>query len=104
MISTFANTIVGTSFWMAPEVMKSEPYTLSADVYGYSMILYEMISNQLPFQGLNPMQLVMKIAVKNERPSLPDNIDNRLKQIIEKVKILFISNSSLLLLSSVTFE
>ena len=74
---------------MAPEVMKSEPYTLSADVYGYSIILYEMTSNQLPFQGLNPTQVMFKV-VGNERPSLPDNIDNRLKQIIEKVKTPFI--------------
>ncbi len=95
MNSTLSHTThaVGSTLWMAPEVMKSEPYTLSADVYGYSIILYEMTSNQLPFQGLNPTQVIVKVF-GNERPSLPDNINNTLKQIIEKVNNFFLLLSS----------
>lgn len=82
---TAKHTVVGTPFWMAPEVMKAEPYTFSADVYGFAIILYEMACNQLPFQGLNPTQVIGKVAYANERPSLPNNIDRTFKDIIERV-------------------
>ena len=86
MSSTLSHTAhaVGSTLWMAPEVMRAEPYTLSADVYGYAIILYELTSNQLPFQGLNQAQVIRRVT-KGERPPLPDKIDNTLKQIIEKV-------------------
>ena len=35
--------------WMAPEVMLGQPYSTSADVYSFGMLIYELITNYPPF-------------------------------------------------------
>jgi serine/threonine protein kinase len=42
---------VGTLRYMASEVAMHQPYTVSADVYSYSMVAYEILTLQKPFQG-----------------------------------------------------
>jgi serine/threonine protein kinase len=39
---------VGTKFYMAPEIRRKEPYNLSADVYSFGVILWELLSLSTP--------------------------------------------------------
>jgi hypothetical protein len=39
----------GSMRWMAPEVMKSGRYCLSADVYSYGVFLFELVTGGLPY-------------------------------------------------------
>lgn len=39
----------GTYNWMAPEVSSTKKYNIKADVYSWSMVLYEMIEFEIPF-------------------------------------------------------
>ena len=38
---------------MAPEILRGEEYSLSADVYSFGVILWEIISRKQPFKELN---------------------------------------------------
>ena len=40
---------VGSSFSMAPEVVKGDKYDIQADIWSLGVIFYEMITNMLPF-------------------------------------------------------
>ena len=42
---------VGTLRYMAPEVALHQPYNVSADVYSWAMVCYEMLSLEKPFDG-----------------------------------------------------
>lgn len=46
----------GTYRWMAPEVIRHEPYSTKADVYSFGIVLWEMITKDQPFRGLTPIQ------------------------------------------------
>jgi len=47
--ATTMNTVgKGTPFWMAPEVMFGQAYSLSADVYSLGIVFYELFENKLP--------------------------------------------------------
>lgn len=60
----------GTTYWMAPEQISSYHYDYKVDVYSYAMVLYEMLCEQVPFEGKDPMW-VMQSVVDGERPKLP---------------------------------
>uniref|UniRef100_A0A8C5HNL4 non-specific serine/threonine protein kinase n=1 Tax=Gouania willdenowi TaxID=441366 RepID=A0A8C5HNL4_GOUWI len=46
----------GSILWMAPEVIRmqdSNPYTFQSDVYGYGVVLFELMSGTLPYSNIN---------------------------------------------------
>jgi len=43
---------------MAPEVMKGEEFTEFADVYSFGVILWEILSEHIPFAGYSLMQII----------------------------------------------
>jgi serine/threonine protein kinase len=45
--------MVGTPNWMAPEIMQGLAYTEKSDVYSFGMILWELITGQVPFENLS---------------------------------------------------
>ena len=44
---------IGTPHWMAPEIMRGEPYKEEADVYSFGMILWELLTGKIPYEGLS---------------------------------------------------
>lgn len=45
--------MIGTPHWMAPEIMRGEPYTEKSDVYSFGMILWEIITGKIPYENLS---------------------------------------------------
>ena len=60
----------GTYHWMAPEVINSEEYTEKADVYSMSIILWEIYTRAIPYDGMKPVQAAMHV-IQGGRLSLP---------------------------------
>lgn len=59
----------GTYRWMAPEMTKEKPYTRKVDVYSFGIVLWELTTCLLPFQGMTPVQAAYaaseKVIIKN---------------------------------------
>ncbi|CBZ53703.1 putative Tyrosine kinase-like (TKL) protein [Neospora caninum Liverpool] len=47
--ATSRTGIVGTYYWMAPEVIAAGTYSEKIDVYSYGIVLYELLSESLPY-------------------------------------------------------
>jgi len=73
----------GTFQYMAPEVLANQPYSEKADVYSFGIILWEMVTKQLPYYGIQPMQVAMAVLSKQMRPPLPPNCPAPLAQLIQ---------------------
>lgn len=43
------NTVIGVPYYMAPEVIRQEDYSLNVDLWSMGAVLFEMISGSLPF-------------------------------------------------------
>lgn len=59
----------GTYRWMAPEVIRHEPYSQKIDVYSYGVVIWELFACEIPFFGMTPIQAAFAVADKNLRPS-----------------------------------
>ncbi|KAK8834314.1 hypothetical protein M9Y10_000521 [Tritrichomonas musculus] len=58
----------GTPIYCAPEVWLKNEYSKAGDVYSFSIIVYELLTLDEPFENLNFFTLYSKIVTKGERP------------------------------------
>jgi len=63
-----ANT--GSRRYMAPEVAKKERYNLSADVYSFGILLWEICSLQKPFDGYSESEHTNEVLNLGKRPKM----------------------------------
>ena len=77
---------VGTFQWMAPEVMgQEEKISESADVYSFGVILWEMLCQKIPFDGLSEQQIIGLVLHDQENHLEPPTAGNEiLIDIMEK--------------------
>jgi len=61
----------GTYRWMAPEVIRHTPYSTGADLYSCAVVLYELVTHQVPWQGYDALQVAAAVALEDRRPPLP---------------------------------
>jgi serine/threonine protein kinase len=55
---------VGTALWMAPEVLSGSSYTEKVDVYSFAIVLYELLTRWIPFDGsgLEPVSIAVAVT------------------------------------------
>ncbi|KAJ6839655.1 serine/threonine-protein kinase HT1 [Iris pallida] len=61
---------MGTYRWMAPEMIKEKPCTKKVDVYSFGIVLWELTTALVPFQGMTPVQAAYAASEKKLRPPL----------------------------------
>lgn len=47
----------GTPEWMAPELIRKEPFTEKCDVFSLGVIMWELCTLNRPWEGVQPMQV-----------------------------------------------
>eukprot|EP01118_Nematostelium_gracile_P003734 TRINITY_DN14327_c0_g1_i1.p1 TRINITY_DN14327_c0_g1~~TRINITY_DN14327_c0_g1_i1.p1 ORF type:complete len:245 (-),score=36.27 TRINITY_DN14327_c0_g1_i1:242-976(-) len=73
----------GTICYMAPEALRGEPYNSKADVYSFALVVWEMLTNERPYEGWILPKLVARVGMKAERPDMPERTPPELAQLIE---------------------
>jgi len=75
-------SMAGTPRYMAPECGLYQPYNLSADVYSFSMLLWEIISLVKPLRDFTYTQLKNEIFIEGERPPINKIFNKKLRALV----------------------
>ncbi|KAK9068349.1 hypothetical protein SSX86_012460 [Deinandra increscens subsp. villosa] len=68
----------GTPQWMAPEVIcneQGESGDEKSDVYSYGVVLWEIVTEKIPWEDLNQMQVIAAVGFMNQRLEIPKDVD-----------------------------
>ena len=82
---TTKNIGAGTSAYMAPELFGGGGITERVDQYAFAVVLWEMLTGQLPWKGMAALQIIMSVAVQRQRPPLPHTCPRKLRALIEEL-------------------
>jgi beta-lactam-binding protein with PASTA domain len=78
---TEAGSIMGTAHYLSPEQAQGQPVEAASDLYSLGVVMFEMATGNLPFDGDNPVALAMRHVhdqpphPRSIVPTIPENLD-----------------------------
>jgi NIMA (never in mitosis gene a)-related kinase len=80
--SNFAHTMVGTPFYLSPEMCEEKPYNEKSDVWALGCVLYEMCTFRHPFEAKTQAALILRI-IRGKYDSIPSIYSKDLVEMID---------------------
>mmetsp|Transcript_10096 Transcript_10096/g.22265 ORF Transcript_10096/g.22265 Transcript_10096/m.22265 type:complete len:390 (+) Transcript_10096:1-1170(+) len=82
--SQFANTRIGTPYYLSPEMCREQPYSWTSDVWAMGCVLFEMCCLRVPFEASNFRVVVEKIT-RGPLPTLPSSYSSELRAVASEM-------------------
>ena len=82
---TALGSTIGTVAYMSPEQARGEPVDARSDLFSLGVVLYEMATGRLPFQGGGTAEFYA--AILKEDPILPSQLNSEIPQPLEQVML-----------------
>jgi serine/threonine protein kinase len=79
---TQTGILIGTPAYIAPELIE-KPESVSSDIYALGVLLYHMLTGQVPFSGSSPLEVIWKHA--HEVPVSPSSLNPAIPAPVEQV-------------------
>ncbi len=80
---TGAGVMIGTPEYMSPEQVEGEEVDQRSDIYSLGIILYEMVTGRVPFEGDTPFSIGVKH--KSEMPQNPKELNTQISDDLNRV-------------------
>jgi serine/threonine protein kinase len=80
---TGAGVMIGTPEYMSPEQVEGKEVDQRSDIYSLGIILYEMVTGRVPFEGDTPFTIGMKH--KGEMPKNPKELNTQIPDSLSRV-------------------
>jgi len=87
---THSGTIMGSVHYISPEQANGEAAGEKSDIYALGVVLYEMLTGRVPFDGPTPLAVVMKhvqeepAPVRQLNPAVPEAVERIVMRCLRK--------------------
>ncbi|KAK7128135.1 hypothetical protein R3I93_020667 [Phoxinus phoxinus] len=79
-----ASTLIGTPYYMSPELFSNKPYNYKSDIWALGCCVYEMATLKHAFNAKDMNSLVYRI-VEGKLPQMPSKYDPQLGELIKRM-------------------
>uniref|UniRef100_A0A8D3DUD5 Scaffold protein ILK n=1 Tax=Scophthalmus maximus TaxID=52904 RepID=A0A8D3DUD5_SCOMX len=72
--------------WVAPEALQKKPEDInrrSADMWSFAILLWELVTREVPYADLSNMEIGMKVALEGLRPTIPPGISPHICKLMK---------------------
>lgn len=82
--------VLGSVHYFSPEQARGRVATAQSDIYSLGVVMYEMLTGQLPFSGDSPVSVALKhlrdkfIEPRQIRPDIPQSVENIVLRCLAK--------------------
>ncbi|KMZ59800.1 putative Protein kinase [Zostera marina] len=73
----------GTYRWMAPEVIAHKFYDQKADVFSFGVVLWELLTKEIPYERYTPLQAAVGVVQQCLRPRIPKDCPPKFASLLE---------------------
>lgn len=73
----------GTYAWMAPEVIKSSMFSKGSDVWSYGVLLWELLTGEVPYRGIDGLAVAYGVAVNKLTLPIPSTCPEPFAKLME---------------------
>uniref|UniRef100_A0A7S4L130 non-specific serine/threonine protein kinase n=1 Tax=Guillardia theta TaxID=55529 RepID=A0A7S4L130_GUITH len=79
-----AKTVIGTPYYMSPELFRNQPYSFKSDIWSLGCVLYEIVSLRHAFEARDMNSLVQKILRASYGP-IPATVSKELRSLLKNM-------------------
>ncbi len=86
----FTNSVMGSAHYISPEQANGKPINVSTDIYSLGVVLYELLTGEVPFRGENPVSVALQhvknrvIAPRIKNSLIPPQLEQVVLTALEK--------------------
>lgn len=79
---TQTNTLLGSVHYLSPEQARGGMATIRSDIYALGIVLYELLSGKVPFDGESAVSIALKHfqeempSIRKQNPEIPQSLEN----------------------------
>ncbi|MFT8871405.1 MAG: Stk1 family PASTA domain-containing Ser/Thr kinase [Sporolactobacillus sp.] len=87
---TYTHSIMGSAHYLSPEQAKGGKATVKSDIYALGTVLFELLTNRLPYPGTSPVSVALKQLrepipyARDFRPEIPQPLENVIIRALAK--------------------